>query len=212
MPPNAAPPPHPGPTGVAARPAPHATVAAAARGDLPEWAVAGPSRREHMGRVADLLGAWAQALGLSEGDRMRWRAAAYLHDALRDERPEALRTLVPPVLREREGAVLHGPAAAERLRRTGVVDEELLQAIACHTLGGTRLGTLGRALYVADYVEPGRGYASEWHARVRARMPGDLEGALLDVVRERVRRGRESGRAVAPETIAMLDELEREAR
>jgi hypothetical protein len=35
---------------------------------------------------------------------------------------------------------------------------------------------------------------------------------LLDVVRERVRRGRESGRAVAPETLAMLDELEREAR
>jgi len=166
-----------------------------------------------MDRVAELLGGWAEALGLSEGDRSRWRAAGYLHDALRDERPDVLRGALPAGTRtDLPDAILHGPAAAERLRREGVDDEELLRAIARHTLGGVELGTLGRALYVADYVEPGRGYTTAWHAAIRDRMPHDLAGALLDVARERVRRGRESGRAVAPETLAMLAELERESR
>jgi 2-amino-4-hydroxy-6-hydroxymethyldihydropteridine diphosphokinase len=191
-------------------PTPHPIVLAAARGDLPEWAVAGPRRREHMARVAELLGRWADSLGLGAEDRARWRAAGYLHDALRDEGPETLRGTLPASARDLADAVLHGPAAAERLRRAGVDDEELLQAIASHTLGGVGLRMLGRALYVADYVEPGRGYADEWHARVRERMPAQLERVLREVVRERVRRGRESGRVVASQTLAMLDELEQE--
>ncbi len=188
----------------------HPWVAAAARGELPEWAVAGPARREHMARVAALLGGWAAALDLSEDDRTRWRAAGYLHDALRDERPEVLRPLVPSGLRDLPNSVLHGPAVAERLREAGVHDEELLRAVQSHTIGGAGLGTLGRALYVADYLEPGRAYATEWHTRLRERMPAELAAVLHEVVAERMRRGRESGRPLAPETLALWDELERE--
>ena len=194
------------------QPAPlHPWVAAAARGELPDWAVAGPTRREHMARVAALLDAWAAALDLSEDGRARWRAAGYLHDALRDERPEVLRPLVPPRLRDLPSSVLHGPAASERLREAGVHDEELREAIASHTIGGVRLGTLGRALYIADYLEPGRAYATEWHARLRDRMPGELHDVLREVVADRMRRGRESGRTLAPETLALWNELESEA-
>jgi 2-amino-4-hydroxy-6-hydroxymethyldihydropteridine diphosphokinase len=164
-----------------------------------------------MARVADLLGAWAAALGLPEDDRSRWRAAGYLHDALRDERPDRLRPEVPPGARDLPDALLHGPAASERLRGVGVRDDELLQAIARHTIGGAGLGTLGRALYVADYLEPGRRYATEWHARLRDRMPAGLTAVLREVVAERMRRGRESGRTLAPETVALWDELEGEA-
>jgi HD superfamily phosphohydrolase YqeK len=190
-------------------PPPHPAVVAAARGDLPGWAVAGPHRREHMARVADLLGAWADALGLPEHDRIRWRAAGYLHDALRDERPARLRALLTSHAGHAD-PVLHGPAAAERLRQDGVVDPELLEAIASHTVGGSGLRTLSRALFVADYIEPGRGYATDGHVRQRERMPTELPMVLLEVVRERVQRGRESGRVVAPETLAMLEELEGE--
>jgi len=183
-------------------------VAAAARGELPDWAVAGPRRREHMARVADLLGAWAEALDLPAADRTRWRSVGYLHDALRDERPDALRALLPASLAQLADPLLHGPAAAERLRAMGVEDDELLEAVAAHTVGAPGLGVLGRALFVADYLEPARLYGTDWHAGLRGRMPTELDGVLLEVVRERVRRGRESGRVVAPETLAMLAELD----
>ncbi len=164
-----------------------------------------------MARVADLLGSWAEARGLAAGDAARWRAAGYLHDALRDERPDVLRPAVPAWARDLAGSVLHGPAAARRLRDEGVDDPELLEAIEAHTIGGVGLRLLARALYVADYLEPGRGYSSEWHAGQRARMPFELDGVLLEVVRERVRRGQESGRGAALETLAFLRELERGA-
>lgn len=213
MPPQTMPEPSLETSAASPRPAPHPLVAAAARGELPAWAVAGARRREHMARVAELLGAWATALALPAADSTRWRAAGYLHDALRDERPEVLRGALPAKARsDLPDAILHGPAAAERLRAAGVDDAELLEAIACHTLGGVGLGRLSRALYVADYVEPGRGYATAWHASIRERMPADLDAVLLEVVRERVRRGRESGKVVAPETLAMLGALERGSR
>jgi 2-amino-4-hydroxy-6-hydroxymethyldihydropteridine diphosphokinase len=160
-----------------------------------------------MARVAGLLDTWAAALSLPDGDRTRWRAVGYLHDALRDERPDTLRSQVPPERRDLPDAVLHGPAAAERLRLAGVRDEELLSAVACHTIGGQGLDVLGRALYVADYLEPGRSYGTESHARLRDRMPGDLTGVLREVVGERIRRGRESGRTIARETLALWHDL-----
>jgi 2-amino-4-hydroxy-6-hydroxymethyldihydropteridine diphosphokinase len=186
----------------------HPVVAAAARGELPGWAAAGPRRREHMARVADLLGAWADALDLSAADKTRWRSVGYLHDALRDERPEALRASLPAPLAQLADPLLHGPAAAMRLRQVGVDDEELLEAIAAHTVGAAGLRELGRALYVADYLEPARLYGTHWHAELRGRMPEDLDDVFREVVRDRVRHAREHQRVIAPETLAMLEALD----
>jgi HD superfamily phosphohydrolase YqeK len=185
----------------------HPLLAAAARGDLPGWAVASPARREHMARVAALLDAWAEGLGLPDQDRARWRAAGHLHDALRDERPETLRAQVPAALRELPGPVLHGPAVAERLRREGVQDEELLSAVASHTTGGAGLPTLALALYAADYLEPGRDYSSDQHRSLRSRMPAELRAVVRDVAGERIVRAVESGRPVHPATLALWNEL-----
>jgi len=199
-----------GSSGEPASPALHPVVAAAARGELPSWAVAGTSRREHMARVAGLLDDWATALGSSEDDRARWRASGYLHDALRDERADVLRPLVPPDQRDLLGPMLHGPAAAERLRQDGVRDEELLSAVAAHTTGRAGLAVLGLALYAADYLEPGRDFgpkSDELHASLRARMPGDLRAVVRDVAAERMRRGLESRRPIHPETLALYNEL-----
>lgn len=185
----------------------HPIVAAAARGELPGWAVAGEFRRAHMARVAELLGAWATALDLTEEDRARWRAAGWLHDALRDERPDVLRPLVPPAQRDWAGPMLHGPAVAERLRQEGVRDDELTEAVAAHTTGRTGLGPLGLALYAADYLEPGRGYAADLHASLRDRMPDDLRAVARDVAGERMRRALESRRPIHPDTLALWNEL-----
>ena len=73
-----------------------------------------------MGRDAGLLTEWAKALELAEDETARWRSVGYLHDVLRDEEPVALRDRVPPDLKSLPGPLLHGPAAAERLRVAGV--------------------------------------------------------------------------------------------
>jgi 2-amino-4-hydroxy-6-hydroxymethyldihydropteridine diphosphokinase len=157
------------------------------------------------------LGAWADALALGEVDRRRWRAAGQLHDVLRDEDPRALRSLVPGTLRGLPGQLLHGPAAAERLREEGVADTELLDAVAYHTIGDVRLATLGRALYAADFLEPERTFLADWRAGLRARMPDELRSVVAEIARARVENLRTRGSPVLPETHAFVSMLTSEA-
>jgi 2-amino-4-hydroxy-6-hydroxymethyldihydropteridine diphosphokinase len=178
----------------------------AARGVLPEWARASEKRRAHIGRVAALLGEWADALGLPPAERDRWVAAGWLHDVLREASPDELRPLCPEEFRALPPKLLHGPAAAERL--AGEADAELLDAIRYHTLGSARFGRLGRALYLADFLEPGRRYEPEWTAALRARMPHDLDGVLREVVRARVGHVQKSGSVLHPETRALYEQVE----
>jgi len=184
----------------------HPLVTAAARGELPEWSVARPGRREHIGRVVALLEEWASELRLADAERDRWRAAGYLHDALRDAPPAELRRLVPDS-GDVPDALLHGPAAAERLRRDGVGDEELLEAVAYHTIGDPGFGTLGRALYAADFLEPGRTFLVERRAELRARAPEELDGVVRDVARERIRDQIARGLPLNARTVAFWNTL-----
>ena len=185
----------------------HPLVERAAAGELPAWAEASSGRREHVRRVADLMGAWAGRLGLMPHDGARWRAAGLLHDALRDADFESLRPLVDPGLRDVPGKMLHGPAAAARLRADGVTDEALLLAIAWHTLGHPEFDDLGRALYLADYTEPGRDYESAELAAKRDRVPDDMTGVLREVAEDRIARSLAKGRPLLEPTVGFWNRL-----
>lgn len=182
-------------------------VMRAASGELPAWAEAADERRRHMARVSALLGEWAQTLGLSEDEQLRWASVGYLHDALRDADPEALRSLVPTELAGLPDRLLHGPAAAERLRREGVQDHELLHAVAFHTLGHPGLRRLGRALYLADFLEPGRDFLNEWRTELRGRMPTDLHGVTLEVAEARIHNLVKRHLSLRPETVGFWNDL-----
>lgn len=159
--------------------------AAGADERLPDWAVMSPARIRHAGRVGQLLSDWADALGHDARTRIRWRATGLLHDALKEERMEALRPLVDAA----EGwpdPLLHGPACANRLRAAGVDDEPLLRAIAFHTTGHRDLGALGQALYMADFLEPGRLASAGERAGLRRRMPHEWHAVLLDVATAKI--------------------------
>ena len=185
----------------------HPLVERAACGQLPPWAVLGDKRRRHVERVAGLLEDWAVAGGLPAAERMRWVAAGYLHDALR-ERPEAeLRTLLTGVHRELPQPLLHGPAAAEMLRREGVEDRELLTAIAYHTLGHPDLGRTGCALYAADFLEPGRDLRNEWRAGLRARMTGEMVEVVREILASRIIHLLEHVQPVRAETMAFWNRM-----
>ncbi len=190
-------------------PAPDA-LARAAEGTLPEWAVLRPARAEHVARVAALVDAWADALALDPGERARWRAVAWLHDALRDAPPEVLRPIVPPEAAELPARLLHGPAAAARLRQEGVEDPGVLLAVAYHTIGHPDLDRAGRALYLADFLEPGRAFAPLWRASLRARMPERADVVLRQVLGARIRHLIERGMTIRPETTAFWNRLAEE--
>jgi HD superfamily phosphohydrolase YqeK len=79
-------------------------------------------------------------------------------------------------------ALLHGPVAAERLRRCyGVNDRELLYAIRHHTLGDPDLAPIGLILYVADFCEPGRPYLSNTE-RYAILQSESLEGMVRSII------------------------------
>jgi len=195
-----------------ARQAPGLTplVRDAAQGRLPEWTQAKPSRREHMGRVAALMRAWARELGLPADEVARWAAAGWLHDTLRDADPGELRPQVPAEYRELPGKLLHGPAAAERLQ--GQADDEVVGAVRCHTVGSPKFGTLGRALYLADFLEPGRTFSPEWSESLRRRMPHEMDAVLREVVEARIGHVLRNSGTVHPETRAFHAQVQAEAR
>lgn len=182
-------------------------VARAASGRLPGWNQVSPLRREHMKRVAALMEAWARALELPDRDVERWRAAAFLHDVLRDADWDQLRQEAGPLFLHLPGPLLHGPVAAQRLEAEGVTDGDLLRAVAYHTVGHPELDLLGQALFVADFVEPGREEGREWRRELREAMPGDWDRVVRTVAAARIRRTVERGWILREETVGFWNHL-----
>lgn len=200
----AAPPPEPGPARSEDLPP---IVKRAADGDLPDWARVTDARKAHLERVAQLMDEWARSRSEESVDQVRWRAAGYLHDALRDESPAALRQVVPRRYRRLPDPLLHGPAAAAVLREEGVADEPLLRAVAYHTMGHPELDDLGRALYAADFLEPGRNHRPDWAEVQRSRMPSELDDVVRQVALARITHLLDRRRPVQEETAAFWNRL-----
>jgi len=153
--------------------------------ELPDWAQCGRKRYAHSVRVGDLLETWATSLGISDAERIRWRAAGVLHDALKDASDEALRALAGTGWPD---PVAHAPACAARLRADGVEDDSLLDAITYHPVGHPDLDDLGKYLILADYMEPGRDFQSLERSSLRDRLPADRDDVLAIVVGQRLTR------------------------
>ena len=143
---------------------------------------------------------------------MRWAALGYLHDAVREDDPEVLRPRVPPAFSGLPGRILHGPAAAEFLRLDGVDDGEFLNAVAFHTLGHPGMRFMGRALYAADFLEPGRKLLDGWRAELRARMPGEVDEVARQILGARIAHLVEVGSPIRSETVAFWNRLQERDR
>ena len=152
--------------------------------ELPGWARVSPNRVRHIERVTALLTLWAAQMGVDQAEAIQWLDAGRWHDALRDAPEPELRAIVgDPAM---HAALLHGPAAAIRLRDDGERREDVLEAIAHHTVGHPEWSRTGRALYMADYLEPGRPFARTERAFIAAQVPHDFRGAFREVVRNRL--------------------------
>lgn len=173
-------------------------------GQLPTWARVDDRRRGHVERVAGLMAKWASEQGRSPEDCVRWRAAGLLHDALKDVDSDDLRGWAELDWPE---PLLHGPAVAARLRSEGVRDEPLLRALAFHSVGHPSFDNLGKFLYLADYLDPGRQFRKEARDRLRDRLPVDGEAVLRDVAAMRLVHLIETRRPLLSESIDFWNHL-----
>jgi 2-amino-4-hydroxy-6-hydroxymethyldihydropteridine diphosphokinase len=168
---------------------------------LPAWAVVSDKRRAHIERVVALLDRWSTDMGIETHERTSWLDAGWWHDALRDADEATLRVLTGE--RERPFGMLHGPAAALRLEAEGETRADVLDAIRWHTVGSAAWARVGRALYMADFLEPGRAFMQADRAFLADRVPDAFDAVFRQVVRLRLEWTIREGKSLAPETVAL---------
>lgn len=172
---------------------------------LPAWAEVTDKRRAHIERVTALLDRWAAQLHLAPDEAQAWHDVGRWHDALRDAPAETLRALSEDP--ERPVETLHGPAAATRFAREGETRADVLEAIRWHTVGHAGWARTGRALFMADFLEPGRQFARADRAFLADHLVHDFEGVFRQVVRMRIEWTVREGKALFPETVALWNRV-----
>ncbi|MBI4339620.1 MAG: bis(5'-nucleosyl)-tetraphosphatase (symmetrical) YqeK [Chloroflexi bacterium] len=114
--------------------------------------------QQHLFRVRGVALELAERHGV---DAAKVEVAALGHDLYRAMPPDEMLVLarqwrldVHPV-EQRVPILLHGPLAAERLRRDcGVTDTEVLEAVRWHSTGCPGMGKVTLAVFLADKLDP----------------------------------------------------------
>jgi HD superfamily phosphohydrolase YqeK len=175
--------------------------AGASTGTFPAWGIASERRQAHVGRVGALLDDWSVAMRIRPEEANAWRDAAWWHDALRDADEQMLRAMTGELLVPL--GLLHGPAAALRLEAHGEQRLDVLDAVRWHTVGQANWARTGRALYMADFLEPGRLFMRADRAFLARLVPTSFDEVFRSVVRMRVEWALREGKGLAAETVAL---------
>ena len=179
---------------------------AAVSTELPAWARVSAARAQHIARVTSLLREWASAMSLPPDEAAAWRDAGLWHDALRDAAESELRAITGDAMTA--AALLHGPAAAVLLARDGERRSPILEAVAHHTVGHPAWERTGRALYMADYLDPGRSFARTERAYLANQVPHDFAGTFREVVRHRIEWALREGVVLHPLTVDLWNSIQ----
>ncbi|HMI55250.1 MAG TPA: hypothetical protein VK494_03595 [Gemmatimonadaceae bacterium] len=172
---------------------------------LPTWAQVSERRLAHIQRVTSLLRAWSAAMRVSPDEANAWIDAGTWHDALRDAPIAELRAITGD--RESPDGLLHGPAVAIKLEAEGERRKNLLDAIRYHTVGHAHWERTGRALYMADYLEPGRKFLAEDRGFLASQVPHSFDEVFRQVVRFRLEWSVREGNHIFPETVELWNSL-----
>ena len=175
---------------------------------LPAWAKVSERRLAHVSRVTALLDRWAREMRLSSAEAQAWHDAGRWHDALRDASESELRGLTRDTsFASSPLGVLHGPAAATMLERDGETRAGVLLSVRWHTVGNPDWDQTGRALFMADFLEPGRGFMQADRAFLASLLPSDFDGVFRQVVRMRLEWTLREGKPLFPESVALWNSV-----
>lgn len=165
----------------------------------------------HVLRVVDEAARLARIHGI---DAEAAKIAALGHDLLRAHSDGRLLTIageqgaaIDPVDRL-EPVLLHGPLAVPILREQyGVIDADVLGAVAAHTTAAPRMSRLQKLLFVADKIEPDKADGRAPVQRVRELADRDLDAAMRAYLDYHVLVALDERWPLHPNTIAARNEL-----
>lgn len=130
--------------------------------------------------------------------------AGIAHDMCKEKPVKTLLALIKKdgkritALEHSNSELLHGRAAAVLLRENyGIAKKSLLRAVSEHTVCSAKFDTIGKILYIADKIEPGRVKCAYLREKVGA-LP--LDALFFEVVQEVVRFIEKKGGYVHPRT------------
>ncbi|NMH75003.1 HD domain-containing protein [Bacillus sp. RO2] len=134
-------------------------------------------------RYVHTIGVMETAIELAERydvDKEKAELAAIFHDYAKFRGKEEMRRIIidqkmPQDLLQFHDELWHAPVGAYLVEKeAGISDNEVLEAIRCHTSGKINMSTLDKVLYVADYIEPGRDFPGVEQVRDSAKSSLDI--------------------------------------
>jgi len=166
---------------------------------------------EHVLRVVDEAERLAAIHGV---DRDAARIAALGHDILRAHSDQRLLRIAADqgyeldASERMEPVLLHGPLAVPILReRYGVVDRDVLAAVAGHTTARAGMTPLEQVLFLADKIEPEKRARAGAIDRVADLAETDLDAAVLAYLDYHILIALDRRWPLHPNTIAARTEL-----
>jgi predicted HD superfamily hydrolase involved in NAD metabolism len=104
--------------------------------------------------------------------------------------------------------LLHGANAAAWLENeAGLTDNRVLEAVRWHTFGWPEIDDIGKILYLADKLEPGKVTADPSLAVIRNMADIHPDKALLALLQKRVEAQLSKALEVHPLTLALIENL-----
>lgn len=166
---------------------------------------------EHVIRVVDEA---ARLSAIYDIDRDAVRVAALGHDLLRAHSRERLLAIAEeqgyPLddVDRMEPILLHGPLAVPILQEQyGVLDADVLGAVAYHTTAHAGMTPLQKLLFIADKIEPHKRARAEEIDHVAVLAVRDLDGALQTYLKYHIQYALRTGWPLHANTIAARNEL-----
>ncbi|MQG73404.1 MAG: HD domain-containing protein [SAR202 cluster bacterium] len=167
--------------------------------------------QKHMQRVR----IEAQKLALSHGlEESRVDFAAATHDICRSMKPGDLllearyRGLKINRIDEQNPILLHGPVGAARLRdEFGISDLDIIEAVHWHTTAAPDLPPLGKAVFLADKLDPLKEGRYPFLEEVRGIAQESLDQGVVTFLQRDIQRLLRLGHAPHPIAMATLNGL-----
>ncbi len=101
-------------------------------------------------------------------------------------------------------AVIHAPlGAAVAKDKYGIDDEEILEAIRCHTVAKENMSLLDKIIYIADMIEPMRDFSGV--DKLRKTAYEDIDKAFIMGLKQSIVFNAEKNKIIHPDTISAWD-------